>query len=76
MDFDFVCLDLIPELFNEAKKLELQGLEKFVISSACMPKLDELLHDVYAARRPKPIDYHNRRDLIRIFNDISKELYG
>ncbi|KAK9950310.1 hypothetical protein M0R45_005807 [Rubus argutus] len=64
------------DLLNEAKKLELQGLEKYKIDPACMPKLDKLLHDVFAIRRPKPIDYHNRRDLIRIFNAISKELYG
>ncbi|KAM5577990.1 protein HESO1-like [Rosa sericea] len=64
------------ELLNEAKKLELQGLQKYLISPLCMPKLDQLLNDVYAARRPKPIDYRNRRDLIRIFNAISKELYG
>lgn len=69
-------LNLIPDLLNEAKKLELQGLEKYKIDPACVPKLDKLLHDVFAIRRPKPIDYHNRRDLIRIFNAISKELYG
>lgn len=64
------------DLLNEAKKLELQGLEKYKIDPGCIPKLDKLLHDVFAIRRPKPIDYHNRRDLIRIFNAISKELYG
>ncbi|ONI14487.1 hypothetical protein PRUPE_4G282700 [Prunus persica] len=64
------------ELLNEAKKLELQGLKKYPISPVFISKLDTLLNDAYAIRRPKPIDYHNRRDLIRILNAITKELYG
>lgn len=69
-------LNLIPELLNEAKKLELQGLKKYPITPVFISKLDTLLNDAYAIRRPKPIDYHNRRDLIRILNAITKELYG
>ncbi|CAL2257528.1 unnamed protein product [Prunus armeniaca] len=64
------------ELLNEAKKLELQGLKKYPITPVFISKLDTLLNDAYAIRRPKPIDYHNRRDLIRILNAITKELYG
>ncbi|BFG30378.1 hypothetical protein CerSpe_166520 [Prunus speciosa] len=64
------------ELLNEAKKLELQGLKKCPITPVFISKLDTLLYDVYAILRPKPIDYHNRRDLIRILNAITKELYG
>ncbi|KAB2597141.1 poly(A) RNA polymerase GLD2-like [Pyrus ussuriensis x Pyrus communis] len=64
------------ELRNEAKQLEFLELEKYRITPVCISKLDNLLHDLYAIRRPKSIDYHIRRDVIRIFNAISKELYG
>ena len=69
-------LNFIPELQNEAKQLELLELEKYRLTPVCISKLDNLLNDLYAIRRPKSIDYHNRRDLIRIFNAIARELYG
>ncbi|XP_018808719.2 protein HESO1-like isoform X2 [Juglans regia] len=38
--------------------------------------LDELLNDIFVSCLPKPIDYDHRRDLVRIFNAIAKEIYG
>ncbi|KAK8653472.1 hypothetical protein V6N13_127468 [Hibiscus sabdariffa] len=35
-----------------------------------------MLDEVYDSRSPKPIDYDNRRDLVRIFNVMAKEIYG
>lgn len=35
-----------------------------------------LLDEVYVDCRPKPSDYDVRRDLLRIFNEIAKEIYG
>ncbi|XP_075085706.1 protein HESO1 isoform X1 [Nicotiana tabacum] len=34
-----------------------------------------LLYEVYVDLRPKPSDYDVRRDLVRIFNEIAKEIY-
>ena len=63
----------IPE---KAKKLELQALQNYKINLAWLPNLDEILGDAYAIRRPKPIEYNNRRDLVHVFNEIAKEIYG
>ncbi|XP_038994528.1 uncharacterized protein LOC120118574 isoform X2 [Hibiscus syriacus] len=63
-------------LLLEAKNLEMQGLEKHKIVLASASSLDEMLNEVYNTRSPKPIDYDNRRDLIRIFNVMAKEIYG
>ncbi|GMI67580.1 hypothetical protein HRI_000427300 [Hibiscus trionum] len=63
-------------LLLEAKNLEMQGLEKHKIALASASSLDEMLNEVYTSRSPKPIDYDNRRDLVRIFNVMAKEIYG
>ncbi|KAA8531105.1 hypothetical protein F0562_005814 [Nyssa sinensis] len=63
-------------LRKKAKKLELKGLQKKKLIPERISALDELLHDVYAIRRPKSSDYFYRRDLVRIFNEIAKEIYG
>lgn len=63
-------------LLKKASKFELKGLKKENIDLENLSGLDRVLDDVYALRRPKPIDYHNRKDLIRIFNAIAKEIYG
>ncbi|XP_057500742.1 uncharacterized protein LOC130784769 isoform X2 [Actinidia eriantha] len=63
-------------LLKKAKKLELKGIQKNKINPEHIPALEEILHDVYVICRPKPIHYHNRKDLVRIFNEIAKEIYG
>ncbi|XVF14728.1 hypothetical protein REPUB_Repub09cG0086800 [Reevesia pubescens] len=63
-------------LLMKAKNLELQGLEKNKIALASASNLDQILNEVYISRSPKQIDYYNRRDLVRIFNAIAKEIYG
>lgn len=67
-------LDLV--LRKKVEKLELKGLQIHKLIPEKLSGLEELLQDVFLILRPKPSDYHNRRDLIRVFNDISKELYG
>lgn len=64
------------DLDEEAKELELKALQKHKIAPACISELEELLHDVFSLRCPKPSDYDHRRDLIRDFNVIAKEIYG
>lgn len=63
-------------LRRKAKKLELGALHTNKINSELIPTFVELLRDVYKTSRPKEIDYRNRSDLIRIFNEIAKEIYG
>ncbi|XP_019053717.1 PREDICTED: protein HESO1-like isoform X3 [Nelumbo nucifera] len=62
-------------LCKRAKKLELQESEKFRFTLARLSAIESFLNEVYAMLRPKPSDYHNRRDLIRIFNRMAKDTY-
>ncbi|KAI3851675.1 hypothetical protein MKX03_022320 [Papaver bracteatum] len=63
------------DLPQRAKKFELKRSQKIRFSPS-ITSVDELLHDVYVARSPRPDEYHNRRDLVRIFNLLAREIYG
>lgn len=66
----------MPDLLRKAKKLESEELTNIKFTPERVSSLDDLLLDAYAKQCPKPIDYYNRRDLVRIFNVIAKEVYG
>lgn len=66
----------MPDLLKTAEKLELEKLAKINFNPPHMVDLDALLCDTYNKQCPRPIHYHNRRDLIRIFNVMAKEIYG
>ncbi|KAG9134473.1 hypothetical protein Leryth_019928 [Lithospermum erythrorhizon] len=57
---------------NSEQKEEL----KHKLNPARISTFDEMLYNVYATRCPKPSDYDVRKDLVRVFNEIAKELYG
>lgn len=59
-----------------AEKLESEKLAKINFNSTRIVDLDALLCDTYDRDCPKPVHYQNRRDLIRIFNMMAKEIYG
>ncbi|KAM7523485.1 hypothetical protein LguiA_013387 [Lonicera macranthoides] len=63
-------------LQKKAKKRELKALQKNKVIPERIAALEGLLRDVYVLRRPKQSDYHYRKDLIRVFNVIAKEIYG
>ncbi|KAL3629683.1 hypothetical protein CASFOL_026905 [Castilleja foliolosa] len=63
-------------LQKKAEKFELKKLQVLKVDKEKVLALEPLLQDVYANRRPKPAEYEVRRDLIRVFNDIAKEIYG
>ncbi|KAI3739529.1 hypothetical protein L2E82_29936 [Cichorium intybus] len=63
-------------LKSEAEKIELQALERIIVNRDKLLVLDKLLNEVYAIRRPKPIEYKNRDKLIHVFNEIARGLYG
>ncbi|KAK7410924.1 hypothetical protein VNO78_02153 [Psophocarpus tetragonolobus] len=66
----------VPGLIKMAEKLESEILAKIKFTSAHVIDLDRLLCDTFVRHGPKPLDYHNRIDLVRIFNMITKEIYG
>lgn len=54
----------------------MQDLEKYKFALGSASNLDQMLNEVYTSRLPKTIDYDNRRDLVRVFNVMAKEIYG
>ncbi|KAE9604196.1 putative polynucleotide adenylyltransferase [Lupinus albus] len=64
------------DLLKEVEKLQAEELTKIKFTPARVTELDGFLYNAYVIQCPKPIDYHSRRDLIRIFNVIAKEIYG
>ncbi|RZC65048.1 hypothetical protein C5167_008738 [Papaver somniferum] len=62
------------DLPQRAKKFELKRSQKIRFSPSSITNVDELLHDVYVARSPRPHEYHHRRDLVRIFNLLAREI--
>lgn len=63
-------------LQKKAEKFELKKLQGPTVTKERVSALEPLLQDVYAIQRPKQSDYESRRDLILVFNEIAKELYG
>ncbi|XP_042479206.1 protein HESO1-like [Macadamia integrifolia] len=41
-----------------------------------MSALEALLYDVYHVQSPRPSDYDHRRELVRVFNLMAREVYG
>ncbi|XP_061354677.1 protein HESO1-like isoform X2 [Gastrolobium bilobum] len=64
------------ELLKKAEKLQSDKLATISFTPVRIADLDGFLSDAYVRQCPKPIDYHNRQDLVRIFNVMSKEIYG
>lgn len=64
------------ELQMAARIQEVLGLQKNKVMLSQLSAFQILLNDVYGSCRPSIEDYANRRDLIRIFNEIAREMYG
>ncbi|CAI9780513.1 unnamed protein product [Fraxinus pennsylvanica] len=63
-------------LRKKAEKFELKKLQSPIVTKERVSDLEPILQDVYDIRRPKQSDYESRRDLILVFNEIAKEIYG
>lgn len=63
-------------LKKKAEKFELKEMEKITIKRDQLFIFNKLLNYAYIIRRPKPSEYEHRKQLIRVFNEIAKELYG
>lgn len=66
----------IPVLLKKAGKFEVKEVQKILVNREQLSSLENLLNDAYIIRRPKPSEYEHRTQLIRVFNDIAKEIYG
>ncbi|CAI9099305.1 OLC1v1036100C1 [Oldenlandia corymbosa var. corymbosa] len=63
-------------LSKKVEKFERKGMQNYKVNAEKVPWLDTMLDEVFVVSRPKPSDYEARRDLVRIFNDIAKEVFG
>lgn len=61
---------------TKAEKFERKEMLKFNFNPEGISGLDSILQGVYVASRPKQGDYEVRKELIRVFNEIAKEIYG
>ncbi|XP_057522832.1 uncharacterized protein LOC130802780 isoform X2 [Amaranthus tricolor] len=64
------------DLLLDVKAQEILGLQKNQVLFSKLLAFDTLLNNVYETSCPSPEDYANRRDMVRIFNEIAKEMYG
>uniref|UniRef100_A0A7C9EX02 Poly(A) RNA polymerase mitochondrial-like central palm domain-containing protein n=1 Tax=Opuntia streptacantha TaxID=393608 RepID=A0A7C9EX02_OPUST len=64
------------DLLMIAKKHVLQGFQKNADLLSGISALEVQLNDVFGSCLPNMRDYDNRRDLIHIFNEIAREIYG
>lgn len=67
---------MISVLCKEAQQCEQKQRKKYTATLEQLSAFEVLLDEVYVDCRPKPSDYDARRDLLRIFNEIAKEVYG
>ncbi|KAI3754730.1 hypothetical protein L1987_54519 [Smallanthus sonchifolius] len=63
-------------LVKKAEKFESKELQKIIVNWEQLLIVEKLLNDAYVVRRPKPSAYEHRKQVIRVLNDIAKELYG
>lgn len=70
------CDGCVTVLQIEAEKSELKKLQLLEVTKERVSALEPVLQDIYYSRRPKPADYEKRKDLVRCFNDMAKDIFG
>ncbi|KAI3805569.1 hypothetical protein L1987_28078 [Smallanthus sonchifolius] len=63
-------------LMEKAEMFELMEFQKIIVNHEQLLKLEKLLNDAYKILRPKLSAYAHRKQVIRVLNDIAKDLYG
>ncbi|XP_055813850.1 protein HESO1-like [Solanum dulcamara] len=61
---------------KRAERLERKRMQNNKVHAERLSAFEELLNEIYTVCRPKPSDYEVRRDLISVFNEIAKDIYG
>ncbi|KAL8527919.1 hypothetical protein ACS0TY_005653 [Phlomoides rotata] len=64
------------DLQIEAEKCELEKLQLLEVTKERVSALETLLQDIYDSRHPTLNDYAMRKDLVRCFNAMAKDIYG
>ncbi|CAM0953254.1 unnamed protein product [Alopecurus aequalis] len=64
------------DLCSRAECHEAELLAAMSVDASLLPALDGLLLEVYAALRPKPVDYEQRNALVDVFSKMTTKIFG
>ncbi|KAM0870555.1 hypothetical protein ACQ4PT_039931 [Festuca glaucescens] len=64
------------DLCSRAECHEAELLAAMSVDASLLPALNDLLLEVYAALRPKPIDYEQRNALVDVFSKMTTKIFG
>ncbi|KAE8766516.1 Poly(A) RNA polymerase GLD2-A [Hordeum vulgare] len=64
------------DLRSHAERNEEQLLAAMSVDPGRLPALNDLLLEVYAVLRPKPVDYEQRNALVDVFNKMATRIFG
>lgn len=63
-------------LRKRVERAERKRMQNYKVHPERLSSLEELLNEIYTICRPKPSDYEVRRNLVSVFNEIAKDIYG
>ncbi|OIS98470.1 PREDICTED: protein HESO1-like isoform X2 [Nicotiana attenuata] len=66
----------VKVLRKRVERAERKRMQNYKVHPERLSALEELLNEIYTICRPKPSDYELRRDLVSVFNEIAKDIYG
>jgi hypothetical protein len=64
------------DLRSRAECSEAELLAAMSVDASLLPALNDLLLEVYAALRPKPIHYQQRNALVHDFSKMTTKIFG
>uniref|UniRef100_A0ACD5Y5Y4 Uncharacterized protein n=1 Tax=Avena sativa TaxID=4498 RepID=A0ACD5Y5Y4_AVESA len=64
------------DLRSHAERNEAELLSAMSVDASLLPSLNHLLLEVYAALRPKPVDYEQRNALVHVFHKMATKIFG
>jgi hypothetical protein len=62
--------------YGRAECHEARLLAAMSVNASLLPALNDLLLEVYAALRPKPVDYEQRNALVDVFSKMTTKIFG
>ncbi|XP_075085405.1 uncharacterized protein LOC107779124 isoform X9 [Nicotiana tabacum] len=66
----------VKVLRKRVERAERKRMQNYKVHPERLSSLEELLNEIYTICRPKTSDYEVRRDLVSVFNEIAKDIYG
>jgi hypothetical protein len=67
---------MYADLRSRAECHEVRLLAAMSVDASLLPALNDMLLEVYAALRPKPVDYEQRNALVDVFSKMTTKIFG